>query len=220
MKIKTLAVSIFIGALSIVHATTLDWDISDKTGEEFSMDAAYDVVNIYGEGSINIALFRAAAGGTQLNIRDGASVTLGNMMVSDGPIVLNLEDSGASFLLVPEPTIIVELDSKDLSKEGELIFPSFYYDSEQIGDMMANFGIMNAIINSKFEFVTTDGNPYEHMTEVSMVQTVLSDMHWNIPVGETVFSVKATNTQVIPEPATVTLSLLALTGMVTRRRRK
>ena len=205
--------------VATAQAATLDLDITGWDNQNYDLsENQYDVINIFGEGSVNFDIFYTSASGSQLNISDGATVHLNDIVVSGGPVGIDL--NGGTFDLSDEPMITVMLDHADLSKEGELYFPFFYYDSSQLEDPFANFAIMNSLINSSPSFVTLDGSSYEYMINPSIELKAESDMNLGVPEGCAIYSVKATNSKVIPEPTTATLSLLALAGLAARRRRK
>ena len=217
---KTLMALMAIAGVATAQAATLDLDITGWNNGNYDLSQnQYDVINVFGDGSVNFDVFYAADTGTQVNISEGATVHLNDIVVSNGPVGINLD--GGTFDFFSDPTITIILDQADLTKEGEIYFPFFYYDSSQLGgDMWANFGVINALFASSFSFVNQDGTPYEYMTDVSGEMDLKTDLKLEIPEGSAVYSVKATNTQVIPEPTTATLSLLALAGLAARRRRK
>ncbi len=219
MKQTLMALMALVG-VATAQAATLDLDITDWDNQNYDLSKnQYDVINIFGNGSVNFDVFYTSASGTQLNISDGATVHLNDIVVSGGPVGIDL--NGGTFDLSDAPMITIMLDNADLSKEGELNFPFFYYDSSQLeGDFFANIAIINSLINSSASFVTLDGSSYEYMIDVSVEMDVESNMNLNVPEGCAVYSVKATNSKVIPEPTTATLSLLALAGLAARRRRK
>ncbi len=219
---KSFSIAIAGCLIAISHAASLDLDISNWEMQNYDLsEHQYDVINIFGEGSVNIDTLYASDNGTQLNIRDGATVHLNDIVISNGPVGINLE--GGTFDFAIAPTITIILNHADLSTEGELCFPAFYYNSEQLdGDWMANFNIVNSLFASSFSFVTTDFSPYGFMENVDLEMDLQGgeDMNLNIPTGSALYTVKATNTKVVPEPTTATLSILALAGLAARRRRR
>ena len=211
---------IVLAGLATTQAATLDLDITDWNNQNYDLsENQYNVINVFGNGNVNFDVFYAADTGTQLNISDGATVHINEIVVSGGPVGFDL--NGGIFDLAENPTLTIVLEQADLTKEGELYFPVLYLDVSQFGDdWMASVGFMNAMAASSFSFITPDGSAYEYMTGVDLEMDLMSDLIVNIPEGCALYSVKATNTKVLPEPTTATLSLLALAGLAARRRRK
>lgn len=222
MKFRTAAVALIV-ATSLVHAETL---IVDDFSNPLAIDEGkYDTVDITGEGELFIDSLYAAPNGTLLNIGDGATVTLGNITISDGPVSLVLD--GGQLALSESPSVTIVLGDDDLSQSGELAFSYFYYDGSQSSSSFESTMLMislNGLINSEIKFVTEDGETYSDMADVTNEMQLTGDMDLNNPAAGSGFQfvIKATNTKAkaVPEPATTTLSLLALAGMAARRRRK
>lgn len=223
MKYKTAAVALMAATATLAQAKTL---YIDDFSQPLAMDEGlYDTIEVTGEGELIIESLYAAPNGTVLNIADGASVTLENITVTDSPVSLVL--AGGELNISDTPSVTIVLSNDDLSKSGELAFSYFYYDGSQSLNPFESMMLMsslNSLVNSEIRFVTEDGETYADMTGVGNEMQLLGDLDLNNPSAGSGFQfvIKATNTNVItiPEPATATLSLLALVGMTARRRRK
>lgn len=196
----------------------LTWTASDTLLSSWQLsfdleDAALTNVGIFGTST------RGSSGGPQgcvLSTTVGGALTLsavGNSISTSNNVIIAGENTAVTLSFVANETLSGELvgGTFTLSVGLETKTLSVTFDSSVVGDgTVANY--RTGLINGQQSFTFDNGS--ESANYASLL--------WTNSGGEKFHNIKVSKLDniVIPEPATATLSLLALAGLAARRRRR
>ncbi len=170
--------------------------------------------------------FTTAEGGTKFNVGSGATLTLNEVVINgqNNAIVLSAlsenPDGSVSLegtnVLFERACFTIVLSDDAIANAGTLKFDLVACD------VMTMFSLdTNWLDASDVRFVREDGTEFTP-ADFELASTLNADVDLNNP-DDTLHGIVVTVSlpqSSIPEPATVTLSLLALAGLAARRRRK
>ena len=170
----------------------------------------FDVLNV--QTSAVLDELTTDNGGTQINIEYGASLSLNEVIITgqNNAVVLNGFKPDVNF---GNAHFTIVLSNELMASGGSLTFDLVAADLQTM-----LFFDVDAIDKEDISFVLEDGTVFNpNPTDFDVASTLRSNVDMNNP-GDDKHGIVVTLT--VPEPTTATLSLLALSALAARRRRK
>ena len=203
MKISKFFAIMLASCVTMAQADELV--INDSTAAPIVITPEFDTIDV--QSSCEIDSFDVAVSGARMDIGSGIEVTVSNIIINDGPVTLN--NSGT--LKVEKLTIVV--DDAIISQGGKYVFTVFEGSLVELWDVTMNPGI-ECFVTKNGEYIT----PVSSNIEIELGGDV--DLGFGMGAGNVSYVVEAEFASTVPEPSTAVLSMLAVCGLVTRRRRK
>lgn len=213
---------------TVLGKTTLNIGTNDTAYKGTIAEVAeFDFINVNKDSTVSLTSFTTGINGTTIDVAEGATLelSLSDVMVSGSSSGISLEGSGNVSLNTENLAYTFVVTNEMLAAGGEHTFTLM----EGSGSVIAN--TYSSMIQSGVDinFVLEDGTAFipETISGLEILFLEDAELSGSIvigPNGELIMPtsnkqaivVKAT----IPEPATATLSLLALAALAARRRRR